>query len=207
MKKSICALLAMLVLALGIVPSAGAFTITVVPQSSEVSLDAIFTVDVVASDLGAGAAPSIGSFDLSVSFDPAILSVSGIAFGSGLDLGVFGSLTDVDDGTPGGINAFEVSLESTEDLNTLQPGAFTLFTITFNANAAGTSALGLFVNAIATAEADALVPDALNEASVSVAPVPLPAAGWLLLSSLAGAGYFFRGGRGSARERALAPGK
>jgi hypothetical protein len=199
MRKSISAFSAALLLAIGLVPSAEAFTIEIVPQSPGVDLGGTFTVDVRASDLVDGGAPSIGSFDLNVLFDAAILSVSSVTFGSGLDLAGFGTVNDVADSTPGLLSAFEVSFDSVADLNTLQPGAFTLFTITFLANASGTSALDLSVNAIANAEGQALVPDTLSNASVTVAPVPLPAAGWLLLSSIAGAGYFFRRQRGSAR--------
>jgi hypothetical protein len=57
--------------------------------------------------------------------------------------------------------------------------------VTFQAIGAGTSGLNLQVLSLADAEANDLTAT-LNNASVSVAPVPLPAAAWLLFSGLAG---------------------
>jgi hypothetical protein len=192
MRKSISMLSAALLLAMGLLPAADAFTISLVPQSSVVSPGGTLSVDVIASDLAAGAAPSLGAFDLNVSYDGAILSFDSVVFGAGLDVLSLGSLQDVDSGMSGLFNAFELSFDTTADLNTLQPDAFTLFTVTFNAVSAGTSLLGLSVNSLSSAEGTDLAADALNGASVSVAPVPLPAAAWLLLSGLAGTGFLAR---------------
>ncbi len=112
------------------------------------------SVDVVASDLVSGGAPSLGAYDLNLTFDSAVLSFSSIAFGSGLSVtGVPSIIQDFALGT-GSVNPFEVSLEDTADLNALQAGAFTLFTITFNAAHAGTNSLSLGVNSLSSAEGD-----------------------------------------------------
>jgi hypothetical protein len=195
MRKSISMLSAALLLAVGIVPAADAFTLTLVPQSPSVTLGQVAWVDVIASDLADGAAPSLGAFDLNVSFDSSLLSVSGVSFGSGLDVLGNGSLQDFDASSPGVINAFEVAFDTTANLNQFQPGAFTLFSIGFDTLAAGTSPLTFTVNSLSSAEGTELVPDFLNDnssLSVVAAPVPLPAAAWLLLSGLAGAGFFAR---------------
>jgi hypothetical protein len=120
--------------------------------------------------------------------------VGGITFGTGLDvLGLGLNFQGFDDTVAGLVNAFDVSLDSIADLNSLQPGAFTLFTVTFNAMSEGASLLGLTANALSSAEGSSLAAAALNGSSVSVvAPVPLPAAAWLLISGLAGAGVFRR---------------
>ena len=194
MRKSIPMLSAAVLLSVGLVPAADAFTLSVVPQSSTVNVGGTVSVDVVASDL-AGAAQTLGDYDLNLSFDSSVLSFSSIVFGTGLSVtGVPSLIQDYITGT-GVVNPFESSFESVADLETLQPDAFTLFTITFNALSAGTSSLTLGVNALGNASGQALSFDALNGGSISVAgapAVPVPAAAWLLLSGLAGVGSLVR---------------
>lgn len=201
MRKSISMLSAALVLGMGLVPAADAFTLSVVPQASTVSLGGTVLVDIVASDLVSGAAPSLGAYDLNLSFDPSVLSFGSINFGTGLSVTGMPSIVQDFALGSGAVNPFEVSLEETADLNALQAGAFTLFTITFNAMQAGTSLLSLSLNSLSTAEGTALTADALNGASISVAgasAVPVPAGVWLLLSGVAGVGSLLRRRRGAA---------
>jgi len=193
MRKLFSVLMASLVLGAGLVPAANAFTISLVPQGSVVNPGGSVAVDVVASGLTDGTAPSLGAWDLNVSFDSSVLSVASVAFGTGLDvLGLGFNIQGFDDSAAGFVNAFEVSFDSTANLNSLQSGAFTLFTVTFSAASEGASLLGLTSNALSSAEGAALTASALNGASVSIAPVPLPAAAWLLISALAAAGVFRR---------------
>jgi hypothetical protein len=182
---------AVMATALCVVPAANAFTLSVVPQSPSVSLGGTLTVDVVAAGLLDGSAPSIGTYDLSLSYDSALLSLADVTFGSGLDVNGLGSMQDTSASTPGVANAFELSFDSIADLNQLQPGTFSLFTLVFHAGAIGTSALTLAINALGDAAGNALTPDVAN-ATVSVAPVPLPAAAWLLLSGIAATSGFVR---------------
>ena len=195
MRKTIPMLSAALLLSLGLAPAADAFTLSVVPQASTVGVGGTVSVDVVASDLVGGAAPSLGAYDLNLAFDPSVLSFGSISFGTGLSVTGVESIQG-SDLSAGVINPFEVSFEDTADLNSLQADAFTLFTITFNAASAGTSLLSLSVNDLASADTfTPLVADVLNGASVTVAgapAVPLPAAGWLLISGLASTGLFAR---------------
>jgi len=194
MRKFFPMLSAAVLLSVGFTPAADAFTLSLVPQTSTVGAGGTLSVDVVASDLGAGVAPSIGAYDLDLSFDPSVLSFDSFVLGTGLS--VTGVASDHEGSVDGGLfSVFELSWEDTADLNALQADAFTLFTMTFNALNAGTSLLSLHVNAVSTAEGADLFADALNGASVSVtgAPaVPVPAAVWLLLSGLAGMGALKR---------------
>jgi hypothetical protein len=201
MRKLGSMLSAAVLLGVGLVPAADALTLSVVPQASTVNVGGTVSVDVVASDLVGGGAPSLGDYDLVLSFDSSVLSFSGIAFGTGLNVtGVPSLIQDYAVGS-GSVNAYESSFEDTNDLNGLQPGAFTLFTITFNAAQVGASLLSLGVNALGNAAGTgSLAADVVNGASIAVtgAPaVPLPAAGWLLLTGLAGVGSLVRRRRGA----------
>jgi hypothetical protein len=181
-------LAAIAVLGVGAVPAAEAFQLSIAPDaSSSVLVGDSFTVSVMVDGLTSGAAPSLGGYDLDVQFDPSILSFTGITFGAGLDVSGFGSIKDYSLTSPGVLDVFEVSLDEIADLNALQGSAFKLFTLTFDASQVGLSNLGLTLQSASTAEGTDLTADSILTSSVQVAPVPLPAAAWLLLSGLTGA--------------------
>jgi hypothetical protein len=101
-----------------------------------------------------------------VSFDPLLLSFESARFGKQLDilgLGSIQSMTTV----IGSVNLFELSLDSTADLNSLQLPSFTLTTLTFNTSGVGTSALTLTLNALANAEGQPLGAT-VNNGSITV---------------------------------------
>ena len=187
MRKMIQALAAVAALGVSAVPAAEAFTLSIVPDVSSASVGDAFTVSVMVDGLTDGTAPSLAAYDLDVQFDASIVSFQDIAFGAGLDVTGFGSITDHGLTSAGVLDVFEASLDETADLNALQGDAFTLFTITFNALQAGVSNLGLTLQSASTAEAANLLADSIGTSAVQVAPVPLPAAAWLLLSGLTGA--------------------
>ena len=183
MYKSVSSIFAILAFASTFAPAANAVTLSVVPESPAVNVGSTFSVDVMASGLVDGAAPSIGTYDLDLNYNSSVVSFTSATFGTGLDVLGLGSIQQLDSGTPGKVNVFELSLDSEADLNQLQNDTFKLFTLTFNAAAAGSTALGLTVNALGDAAGNSL--DAtLQNASVAVAPVPLPPAVLLLLSGL-----------------------
>jgi len=165
--------------------SANAATISVDPASQSTTVGSTVSATIRISDLAGGTAPSLGGFDLNLSFDAAVLSFSGLSYGTGLDVLGLGSIQFSDTATAGLLNVGEISLDAESDLDTLQPGAFALFTVTFQAIAAGASGLNLQINSLADAAGLALSATTAG-GSVGVAPVPLPAAAWLLFSGLAG---------------------
>lgn len=179
MNRMIKLLAALAVLA---APSAHAATVTLTPsQSTTLGNTVVISVDI--SGLG-DPGVSLGTFDLDVQFDASVLSFDSATFGSGLDLLSMGSLQVVDSPLAGVVNLFELSFDSIVDLNTLQLDAFTLFTLTFNTVGVGTSAVGISPNVFGDAYGAALALDPILQTSVSVTPVPLPAAAWLLISGL-----------------------
>jgi hypothetical protein len=103
---------------------------------------AVLTGQSVSADVmitGLGLPPEVGSFDLSIAFDPSLLSPVSISFG--LLLGnplFFEALTD--SFFVGNIaNAAEVSLLSNAQLDALQSSSFSLFTMNFTALRNGTA--------------------------------------------------------------------
>ena len=149
---------------------------------SRVVLGTQATFNLVISDLFAGSAPSLGTWDLDIAFDPAILGFNSATFGDQLSL-TGPSLTQIVSGT-GTVNLFELSFDFPDDLDTLQLDTFVLASLTFDTLALGTSSLGISLNALGDAWGDPLSAD-LSNGSVSVAaPVPEPATLLLMVSGL-----------------------
>jgi hypothetical protein len=100
------------------------------------------TVDfsVVISGLNGGGPPGVGSFDLTVLFDPALLFPPTATFFTFLGDPVNEAITGTVAG-PGSIEVAEVSLLSPAQLFALQPASFPLFDLSFIAAASGTATL------------------------------------------------------------------
>jgi hypothetical protein len=149
------------------------------------------SVDVVASDVGAGMLPSIAAFDLNVLFDTAVLSFTSVAFGTGLDVLGLGSIQMVSGAGP--VNVLEVSLDPPLPLIVLQPASFTLFTITFDAIATGMTGIDLFVNNVSGVFGNPIRNLDVANGEISVADMPEPATLLLFGLGLAGIGFARRG--------------
>ena len=165
--------------------TAEAITLGFDPASQQVSVGSSVSVRVAVSDLGNGAAPSLGTFDLDVLYDPAVLGFTGVVFGDPvlgdqLDLAGGGSLVDFDASAAGALNLFELSVDLPADLDDLQAGAFTLATLTFEALAPGTSSLDFSALVLGDSLGDPLDADALSAGSITVVPEPAPSSLTLL---------------------------
>ena len=173
------------ILSLFIALPATAFTIEFNPASQSLSAGSALVVDLVVSGLVDNATPSLGTFDLDVSFDSSVLNFSGATFGDQLNLSSLGDVSAVTPGT-GTVNLFELSLESANDLDNLQAGSFTLATLSFNAIAEGTSSLKLTLNALGDSLGDPLTATVAGGSVIvqSIATVPVPPALPMLLASL-----------------------
>jgi len=105
---------------------AWAVSVDLVPSSPTVSPGDAVDVDVVVSGLAVGGPPSVGSFDLDVSFDPTVLMPTGVTFGLLLgDPDLFEALVDATV-LASAVTIAEVSLLSPTELDALLPSTFTL---------------------------------------------------------------------------------
>lgn len=160
---------------------ASALTLSVEPASQSVAPSTSVAVAISISGLG-DAQASLGGFDLEVSFDSGLLSFSEAVFGDPalgdqLDLFGLGSIIDLVPGS-GSVNVLELSLDSAEDLDSLQADQFTLVTLTFFAGeSAGSSPIGIAVLSLSDAAGDPLLAD-IDAGTVEV--VPEPASGVLI---------------------------
>jgi hypothetical protein len=167
-----------------------AISLVFVPPSQDVVRGSPVSVGLVVADLGAD---TVGTFDVVVSFDPAILSLdlADITFGPFLGDPGLAAVTDVlfVPGVPELIflNVFAVSLLSSAELTALQPSSFPLATLTFATLGVGTSPLGMTLNALGDANGDPLSlsaaprPGAITVQQV-VTVIPEPST-WLLLAT------------------------
>lgn len=141
MRKTILALGLLLALAPA---GSGAITIGLAPAVVTGTVGLAFDLDVVVSGLGNGVAPSLGAYDLDITFDPTLLTFDSTSFGGGLGAGSL----QFSGAAAGVVDLAEVSLLSPAQLDALQSDSFVLATLRFTPIAEGTSSLG-FSQAIA----------------------------------------------------------
>jgi len=167
--KMRCLSMAMLVASISSFASGvGAVSLAFTPANQSVALGDPVTFDITISGLTSGAAPSLGVYDLDVSFDPGVLAFDSVLFG-----GLLGESTrDVDDSTPGTLNLFELSLLDEAELDALQPATFILASLTFNTVSAGSTDLVLSVNSLGDGPGDPLPIDSVGSGSITVVPEP-----------------------------------
>ncbi len=137
-----------------------ALSLGLVPSSQSVALGSPASIAINITGLGSLSAPSLGTFDLDLAFNPAILSLTNVAYGDPvlgdqIDLFNLGSLTATTPGS-GTVNLFELSFDDIAGLNNLRAASFTLATLTFNTVGAGSSPLAFTVNALGDASGDPL---------------------------------------------------
>jgi hypothetical protein len=174
----------LLTLGLFAAPPASAATLSIVPSAQTGDVGTLFAVDLTISGLGEGTEPSLGVYDIDLTFDPVILSFVEVHWGTALDLSGFGSFRTA---TPafGLLNLFELSFDPVATLNALQPAEFVLATIVFAGIGIGQSELQATINALGDAAGAPLSADLTpGSISVGVAAIPEPASIVLLVSGV-----------------------
>jgi hypothetical protein len=111
------------------------------PESQVVQMGQQVFSGISITRFGDGMLPSIGAFDLDVSFDSLLLSPTAVTFGPFLGEPGIHALTSFRF-FAGVVNIAEVSLLPPGDLDVLQPVSFGLATLQFTALASGTASFG-----------------------------------------------------------------
>ncbi len=140
-------------------------------------------VNVRISGLGDGMDPSVGSFDLDVTYDTSVLAATGVTFGPHLGDGIE-SIQSFDLSSPGLIDLAEISFLF--DLSG-QPANFTLATLLFDTVAPGISPMNFTQTLVSDAFGSSLALSHVGGAEVTVMnPIPAPSAMVLFGTGLAG---------------------
>lgn len=165
--------------------NANALSIDLIASQVAVNVGDNIEVQVRISDLNDASAPALGVYDVNFNYDADLFSFNGINWGDStlgnqLDLSGFGSLQDSDGGMDW-LRAFELSFDDALDLELLQAGEFTLFSVLLNAIAIGSGNFSLTTNAIGDAYGNNFFIDTINGTTVNVSGVSVPEPSSLLL--------------------------
>lgn len=155
-------------LCIGTCSSALAATVSLVPSTSAVEVGATVALELRVSDVGSN---GLGTFDLDVLFDPALVTLSGVTYGSGLDVLGLGSLQFAT-ASADAVNLFELSLDSAAELLALQLDSFVLATLNFVGVTPGSAVFALSLNALGDAYGDSLSASLVDAAVTILAPSP-----------------------------------
>ena len=185
-------------LAIGLLPTiltaklAQAASLEILPVSQNAELGDSVEVQVVISELGSFGAPSLGAFNLNVSFDDTILDFAGLTFGDQLDVQNLGSIRAFsEDPNPnvGLVAFFEISLDPPGILDSFQEASFTLATLNFNVTAEGIALLNISSATLDdslgnTISVDSILDAVINGTEPSTIPEPSTILGLLTLGGI-----------------------
>ncbi|MCI0541908.1 MAG: cohesin domain-containing protein [Verrucomicrobiales bacterium] len=169
--KGLIRLLAVGAFALALAGRAHALSLTLQPSVQTIGVGDSATVDIIISGLGDFASPSLGAFDFELSYDSSILSADLATFGTLLDAGIPGASLQFSDLTsPGTVRLHELSFHNPDELNTLQPGSFTLALLSFSGLSGGISAVDFSLADLSGESGESLLDFSTTAASIQVTP-------------------------------------
>ncbi len=183
-----------------------AITISAVPSGSSFQVGNGLTVDVVVSDFGNGAAPTLGAYSFDLIYDSAVLTLTGqpvfTAFLGDTDPNLFETDIAVDLTSAGTAGVSVLSFLTDTELDALQPADFALVSFSFNASGSGSTVVDFSSVILTDATSGQSIVGVVQQGGVvQVTPnnggIPLP--GTLLLVLVA-VPFSFR--RGLLRRRA-----
>lgn len=165
--------------------NANAVNIDLIANQAVVNVGDNLEVQVRISDLNDVSAPSLGDYDVNFNYDTSLFNFSSIVWGDStlgnqLDLSGFGSLQDVSSGL-GWLRVLEASVDGALDLELLQAGEFTLFSVLLNATGNGNGTFSLTTNAIGDVYGNELLINTITGTTVDVGSVSVPEPSSLLL--------------------------
>lgn len=174
----------LLVTCMAHMPAAQAAFISLQTPSADAVNGGSVSVDIVVSGLGNFAPASLGAFDITVDYDPAVFAFSSYTLGSLLgDLGSAEAL-DASGGDSGNnVNVAEVSLLTGATLHALQPSEFFLATVNVDVvdlAIGATSLLNVTGSLLSDAGGDTLPANGGGSATFVGSP-EVPVSGTLLL--------------------------
>jgi len=164
---------------------AASAALVLAPSFTNTTAGNSYSVDVRVTDLGSN---QVGSFDIDVAYNAALLTPTGVTFGPFLgDPNLFEALTDFSFATAGVVDFGESSFLTPAELDALQSESFLLATLSFDAIGTGVASFAV------------LSTSTLGDASGN--PLAIPEPGSLLLLGLGFAGLIAsrRKNGGSAR--------
>ena len=135
--------------------------LTLLPAAQDAPLGSLVEVELHLSGLGDATAPSLSAFDLTLDFDPTVLTFESVQYGDPLlgdplDVLNQGSLNSTESDI-GVVTALNLSLDLPQELDTLQASAFRLAVLTFTAVGVGTSPLDITIHAVGDTLGDPLL--------------------------------------------------
>jgi hypothetical protein len=150
-----------------------AATVTAFPNPAEVTLGDTFSVNILAADFDV----VLDGGGLNIQYDPSIVQLNTAVVDTAVWDPLLSGVNGTIDNTSGNITGLYFSSFANVT------GDFSIATLEFTATALGISPLQLsHYDANPFASGGTVTPVTLNNGSIVVSPVPLPAAGWLMLS-------------------------
>ena len=122
---------------------AHALSVSLDPAALSAPSGSAFAFNVRISDLGT---EILSTYDISVSFDAAILSLSSVSFGTAMNLGVLDAVNQVRTNGAGSVTLSDTATAAEATMLTNQADSFVLFRLNFTGVGVGTSAIGLTAN-------------------------------------------------------------